>query len=99
MVFFIDIDNTLLFSEAKKCKCGGVVYRLKHRNAEEIQRINQLYSRGETIILWTGRGWDAYKVTVKQLKQSGIKFHQLIMGKPWGVYVDRDSEKTLKDYV
>ncbi len=46
------------------------------------ERVNAWHDQGHTIILWTGRGWEQYKVTVRWLTDHGYKFHQLIMGKP-----------------
>jgi uncharacterized HAD superfamily protein len=41
-----------------------------------------LRKRGDVIILWTGRGWEQYKVTVDWLERNELPFDQLIMGKP-----------------
>ena len=41
-----------------------------------------LKQRGDVVILWTGRGWEQYKVTLDWLERHGIPFDQLIMGKP-----------------
>src|SRR5262249_43334304 len=47
-----------------------------------LKRINRWHKEGHTIIFWTARGWEQYKVTIKWLNDHGFKFHQLIMGKP-----------------
>ena len=44
--------------------------------------VNELYAKGHTIIIWTARGWEQYKVTKVWLEDQGINFHALLMGKP-----------------
>ncbi len=69
----------------------------KHR----IEQINGLYEQGATIIFNTARGMGRYgnasgqahaafyDLTVNQLKDWGVKYHRLFMGKPSGdIYVD-----------
>jgi len=90
MTFIIDIDDTILVANKIKCdKCN----RLSYENAEpilnEIEAVNKLYSLGHIIIFLTGRNWDCYKQTVIQLYSLKVKYHNLIMGKPQGIYIDR----------
>ena len=68
------------------------------KDNEEIKRINKLCSQGHTIILWTGRNWDCYAATKKELLDAGILHHELIMGKPQGIYIDKDAKTSLKDF-
>ena len=97
--FIIDIDDTIIFSENVCCKeCGNPTYRKIKTDNKEIKLINQKYDEGNFIIIFTGRSWLQYETTKKQLKECGVKFHKLIMGKPIGIYIDKDSLKTLKDY-
>lgn len=63
-------------------------------NKDAISLINDLYEHGNIVIIYTARfmernGSDVikthkegYDYTVKQLKSWGVKFHELIMGKP-----------------
>ena len=67
-------------------------------NIDEIKLVNKYYNIGHRIILWTGRNWDKYEITKAQLEACKIKHHELIMGKPQGVYVDVDSLKSLKEF-
>lgn len=98
MQYVIDIDETLLFCKRNKCnKCGRINYKYGSIDIDEIKRVNKLYDGGHIIILYTGRGWDVFKETVNQLKVACVKYHSLVMGKPLGIYVDKDSIKTLKD--
>jgi hypothetical protein len=58
-----------------------------------IKTVNCLYDCGHTIIIHTARGMASggnYKeITEKQLKEWGVKYHQLIMTKPnCDFYVD-----------
>lgn len=89
--FAIDIDNTLLISKAKRCNhCGRYTYTFIRPISNHVHKVNLLYDAGNNIFLYTGRGWDYYDETVKQLERCGIKYHELIMGKPIGIYVDVD---------
>lgn len=47
-----------------------------------IESIRGLHEAGHTIIVWTARGWEQYKITHKWLVDNKIPFHALLMGKP-----------------
>jgi hydroxymethylpyrimidine pyrophosphatase-like HAD family hydrolase len=97
MTLIIDIDDTLLKSESNDCICGSKVYKRTKAIQDEINLLNTFYKNGFRIILFTGRGWQHYDITVEQLKRHNIKYNELIMGKPLGIYVDKDSIKSLKE--
>lgn len=84
MTIIYDLDNTLL-----TCSKDKKTVKIIHR--EEIDCLNMLYNRGHVIIIHTGRNWDKYQLTIQQLNQYNIQHHQLIMGKPQGVYIDATS--------
>ncbi len=83
-IFCIDIDGTI-------CTENAIV---KYENAKPIQKvvdkINHLYECGNTIKLFTARGaasgTDWREVTEKQLGEWGVKYHELIFGKPYADY-------------
>ena len=101
MTYVFDIDGTVCttvndgdYSKAKP---------YKHR----IEKINNLYKQGNTIIFHTARGMGRYKndanaaenhfyfMTAKQLKSWNVKYHRLFLGKPSGdLYID---DKGVKD--
>ena len=92
MRFIIDIDGTICSQEKD--------YNDAEPFLNVIERINFLYDQGEEIIMFTARGTeteiDWREVTEKQFKKWGLKYHQLIFGKPAGdIYVDDRSEKCL----
>jgi hydroxymethylpyrimidine pyrophosphatase-like HAD family hydrolase len=93
----VDLDDTLISSERIICKCCG---RIKYINPQpikkEIDRLKKLYKDGRIVIIHTARSWDYYELTVKQLNMFGIRYNELIMGKPQGIYIDADSKKTLR---
>ena len=72
----------------------------KNLNYEEAQpiknridKVNELYNLGHTIIYWTARGTvtgkDWSKVTKKQFKEWGVKYHKLEFGKPfYDLFID-----------
>ena len=94
MTIIIDIDETIFFS--KKID-DYPYYEIDRIDEKEIKLINELYDSGHIIIIHTGRNWDKYEVTTMQLKNNNVKYHQLVMGKPQGIYIDKDSYKTLKE--
>ena len=92
MIYVFDIDETI----CSKVKNGD------YENAEpwpdRIQKVNNLFSEGHTIVYQTARGMgrhsnnpvlaiqDFYVLTKKQLKNWGAKHHYLFLGKPMGDY-------------
>lgn len=67
------------------------------------EQINKWYKAGHTIIFWTARGWEQYKVTEKWLKDNGFKYHQILMGKPQATIIIDDRARQFqgwdKDYL
>lgn len=51
---------------------------------ELVETVNELYDRGDTIIIYSARTWAEYEVTVDWLRRHGVKYHQLMLGKPVG---------------
>jgi carbamoyl-phosphate synthase large subunit len=80
-IFCIDIDGTLCTE--------GMEYEKAQPIQKVIDKINYLYDNN-TIILFTARGyhsgvnWKSF--TAKQLETWGVKYHQLLMGKPYADY-------------
>lgn len=78
MKIYIDIDNTICFTNSKD-------YSQSKPNYDNIKKVNELYENN-TIIMWTARGtmtginW--FEITYNQLKEWNVKFHELRMGKP-----------------
>jgi len=98
--FVIDIDETLLFSKLVECgECFKTVYHFDKADRKEVSLVNKAYRQGHTIILHTGRGWDQYEVTKRQLEKARIKYHELVMGKPLGIYIDKDAMPSLKGLI
>lgn len=94
MRYCFDIDGVI-------CHTEGLDYRAARPDPEVIRRINALYDEGHTIVLQTARGMGTldgdvprvydvwYDVTLRQMQDFGLRFHQLFMGKTHAdVYVD-----------
>lgn len=87
MIYCFDLDNTL-------CKTDGSNYMESIPYRKRIERVNQLYDEGHTIIVETARGGVSGKNwfynTVEQLKGWGVKFHTLRTGVKFNadVFVD-----------
>ena len=72
----IDIDGTLCTEEKTFER------PLAEPLPGALEALNALRKNGNTIILWTGRGWEQYKITKKWLDSHGFPYDQILMGKP-----------------
>ncbi len=98
MTYVIDIDGTICY------QIQGGDYKNSIPKKDRIKKINKLYDEGHTIHFLTARGMGRSnnnnpnlfkKLTEKQLKNWGAKYHKLFMGKPAGdFYID---DKAIKD--
>ena len=98
MTFVIDIDDTLILYPDKIYENIENRYQDAIPNKKEIDIVNKSYNNGHVIILHTGRNWNKYERTKQQLKDFNICHSELVMGKPQGIYIDKDSYKTFKEY-
>ena len=76
----IDLDGTIC-SEEKTYSRSLATINVNARDA-----IESLREMGYKIIIYTARTWMEYEMTVNWLKVNGVKYDQLIMGKPIGDY-------------
>ena len=76
MVIFIDIDGTICTEERPFER------PLAKPLPGAVRAVNGYVEAGHTVVLWTGRGWDQYRVTKRWLDEHGFKYAQLLMGKP-----------------
>tara|TARA_R110000796_G_scaffold146898_2_gene263632 strand:+ start:3915 stop:4241 length:327 start_codon:yes stop_codon:yes gene_type:complete len=103
MTYVFDIDGTI-------CSKTDGDYTMAQPFPERIQKINQLYDEGHTVIFLTARGMgrhnnnsisaqrDFYDLTATQLEQWGSKHHQLFLGKPSGDYYIDDKGVNDEDF-
>jgi mannose-6-phosphate isomerase-like protein (cupin superfamily) len=87
--YFIDLDNTL-------CKTQNGDYENSVPISERIEEVKRLYDAGHYVVIWTARGSksgvDWRELTLKQLDQWSVPYHELLMGKPdYDIYVDDKS--------
>lgn len=87
MIIYVDIDDTICNTPESRD------YRLSVPIKERIDKINQMYDSGHTIVYWTARGsvtqinW--FELTFSQLEEWGCKYHELRMGKPsYDLFID-----------
>ena len=98
--YVFDIDGTL-------CEKTDGDYTKAAPFNNRIQKVNDLYDQGNTIILFTARGMGRtegnsqaairmfFDMTLEQMTQWGVKFDRLILGKPAAdFYID---DKGMKD--
>lgn len=91
-IIYVDIDETICTSPQSRKYAAAIPIK------ENIEKINKLYDRGNTIVYWTSRGsrkqinW--YKLTKTQLKEWGAKYNELRVDKPYyDLFID---DKTLR---
>jgi hypothetical protein len=78
MIYCFDIDGTI-------CNTPGNDYPASIPFGDVIDKINELFTTGHTIKMFTARGsvsgkdWTDY--TIKQLNDWGVSYHELIMNK------------------
>jgi D-sedoheptulose 7-phosphate isomerase len=94
--YAFDIDGII-------CKTGGSNYTDSSPNHDVIVNINTLYEQGHVIKIFTGRGAvsgkDWKEFTRKQLDQWGVKYTELIMGKPHFNYLLDDKTITMNEFM
>ena len=102
MTYVVDIDGTIC-----KLPQHNQDYWQSSPMPERIEKINNLYNSGHTIIYYTARGMgrnknnphlatqEFYSLTINQLEKWGCKYHLLFLGKPSGdFYID---DKAVRD--
>lgn len=79
LVYCFDIDGTL-------CSLTDGEYALAQPHAERIAHVNRLVEAGHTVKLFTARGSttgrDWTELTRRQLDEWGVRYHELLFGKP-----------------
>jgi len=80
MILYVDIDETICISPPDRD------YSKAKPIFERINKMNELYDEGNTIIYWTARGTgsglDWKETTENQFKEWCVKYHELRLGKP-----------------
>jgi len=87
MIIYVDIDETICESDESRD------YSLSSPIMQNIEKINDLYDSGNTIVYWTARGTttgiDWREVTERQFSEWGVKHHELKLGKPnYDLFID-----------
>jgi hypothetical protein len=91
-IIYVDIDETICTTpQSRKYEDAQPIF-------SNIEKINELYEKGNTIVYWTSRGSrkqiDWYELTYKQLVLWGARFHELRVDKPYyDLFID---DKTLR---
>ncbi len=91
MIIYVDIDGTI-------CETDGSNYSDAKPRQEQIDKINKLYDKGNTIIYWTARGTvtqiDWFDLVKNQLTLWGCKYHDFRTGKPqYDLWIDDKSKR------
>ena len=85
--YYIDIDDTICTLSIP----GD--YSSARPILKAINKVNELYSKGNRVTFWTARGTvtgiDWKYLTETQLEAWGVKYHELKFGKPaYDVFID-----------
>lgn len=79
MIYCFDLDGTL-------CSLTGGNYESARAIENRVKHVNRLFNEGHMIKIFTARGASSKKswheLTQRQLKEWGVRHHELIMGKP-----------------
>jgi uncharacterized HAD superfamily protein len=75
-VLAIDIDGTICTEERTFER------PLARPLPGALEALHMLKRNNNTLVLWTGRGWEQYKVTKEWLDSHGFPYDQILMGKP-----------------
>ena len=79
-IIYVDIDETICYYEGERNYSNALPLK------DNIDKINNLYDEGNTIVYWTARGtvtginWR--EITEKQFELWGVKHHDLKFHKP-----------------
>lgn len=106
--YVVDIDGTLC-----TIKTDDETYSDVAPIQPVIDKVNELYSKGHRIILFTARGMRTFNGNVDKINEyvrpilekwltlHNISYHELIMGKPWGpnVYYIDDRSVSIADFI
>ncbi len=92
--FCFDIDGVIM------SLVPGNDYSQARPLPETVSLINRLYDQGHRIILFTARGYvtgiDWTETTRQQLESCGLRYHQLLFGKPAADYYIDDKMISLE---
>jgi len=94
-IYLIDIDGVI-------CDDRRGDYIHAEPNYTNIKKINKLYDEGNFIRIFTGRGSgtgiDWAELTTNQLKEWGVKYHEIVFGKPVCDVIIDDKAINVKDW-
>jgi hypothetical protein len=93
MIVYVDIDDTIC-----RLRIAGNYYSAVPIQ-KAIEKVNQMFDDGHTIVMWTARGTvsgiDFKEMTSAQLEFWGLKYHELRMGKPaYDLFIDDKNIKS-----
>lgn len=98
MLVYVDIDETICSQQGGDPRVPKD-YSKSLPLKNNINKVNDLYDQGHTIVYWTARGSmtgiDWTELTTKQLDEWGCKYHEVKLGKPhYDIFIDDKSFNT-----
>jgi len=95
MIYYFDLDGTLCTPDVEDYSWAEPLWR-------RIDVVNRLFDEGNHIKVYTARGMtsgiDCREITEWHLKEWGVKYHELIMGKPAADYYVDDKGISAKEF-
>lgn len=90
---FSDIDGTIL-----KYRSFNTYLTSEPEPIQNVvNKLNECYDRGDTIVLTSARPQELYDHTVNEMKKIGLKFHKIVLGLARGTrYLINDMEDPTK---
>lgn len=86
-IIYVDIDMTICTYKKGVPLDGKWSYEKAIPSYENIAKINKLYDEGHTIVYYTARGsrsgTDWTELTMRQLNEWQVKYHELRLDKPY----------------
>lgn len=94
----VDIDGTLC-DYMDWDDAGEPVLESVFPRADVVDRVNELFDEGETIVIWTARVEGERAATEQQLRSFGVHYDRLEMGKPVFDLMIDDRARHPKDWL
>ena len=114
MLIFVDIDKTICSFPAHTMDFStdsAPIYKTAEPILENIAKVNKMYDQGHTIVFWTARGCfghssknkdkvsNIFNLTMNQLKEWKVKFHEVRLGKPYfDILIDDRTINSITDW-
>ena len=103
MKYVIDIDGVLCDTTYQFTDENWYYIKSKPKQVV-IDKVNSLYDSGHRIVLFTARGSkikrdDWKELTIQDLNEWDVRYHELLFGKPWADYYVDDKNMSVERFL